>query len=149
MKSKWKELESDRWVCFVGQFACELTLECNRYIARFFSRKMYLDGKTADCLHAWHCFDFRQACFSAEYDLREYHQRLQQSKKIAIVAKQVARVNEAILAGEIIEAVELYESILKSISKASNNKLLHDVLRESVIDSGIECLCEERFLESL
>lgn len=141
--AKWKENCGGRWLRRRGPFVATIEQIGSRYVARFFSATVYGIGDCdpEDCLHAWHSFDaetaFRRAC----QDLRQLNRQRWLAVQQAIVARCVIAVNHAVLAGDIVGAVVLYESLWNAIDRASNSDALFDQLRASVLGS-IENLCE-------
>jgi hypothetical protein len=141
--AKWKENCGSCWLRRRGPFVATIEQIGSRYVARFFAAAVHGIGDCdpEDCLFAWHAFDgetaFRRAC----QDLRQLNRQRWLAVQQAIVARRVIAVNHAVLAGDIILAVALYESIWNAIDRASNSDALFGQLRASVLGS-IENLCE-------
>lgn len=141
--TKFKEAGSGFWLRHQGPFVATIEQIGNRFVARFFSAAVYGIGDCdpEDCLFAWHAFEPEIAFRRASQDLRRLNQQRWLATQQAIVARRVIAINRAVLAGNIVDAVALYESIWNAIDRASNSDALFGQLRVSVLGS-VENLCE-------
>ena len=132
-----------KWLKFCGPFVATVEQIGTRYVARFFSQGVFGSGDCdpEDCLHAWHAYDRNLAFRRAAEDLRSLNRQRWLPVQQLIVARKVIAINRAVLAGDIVTAVRLWECVWNAIDRSCASDTLFEQLRSGTIGS-VENLAE-------
>lgn len=133
--TKWKKICSENQVSTQGAFVAVIETRGARYVVRYYTRQQFEDdGEPLAGFFGWQEGETK---VRASRELRDLHLRRWFPVCAQIVSRKCIKINQAILRGDIDEAIGLYREAWDRIDRCVMPDALFQVLDSQVIGNGV------------